>query len=387
MRSYRPSLESLESRETPSVMTYVHTPGTQDKWSDTANWRRNDNPTWLLPSPTDDVVLTSGAPAWITVDSGAFCRSIRTDNTWANGSGSLAMDNGGFLTIGGTDAPESVWNGGSLTTSSNVGTSILWLKGVIMGYYTTNFGGVRLNSLNLDVYISAGGQLLFGGASSGAYAYFNVGQDPQGNQDGGSLTSDSLTNPLNFLDSPIQMFPSSVLGPTGTWNGVNVYDSGGTIMLGRNCSLGLVSPLIISSGGTLTAYTLEGDSTVWIDGDVVLEDPGSVIDLGYSFQDNFKATVGIGGTLTLTNQAAFEVQVFGNSPNRCSSVSATNVSVDYSCDFYCITSPDATSGTHSYTPLYAAQQFTGRFGGFGFTGYAWMPNQDTHGVTLTGTIP
>jgi hypothetical protein len=56
-RERRPEIESLEDRiACAAAYTWVGGNG-ENKWSDTANWRRNGEETNLLPGPEDDITF------------------------------------------------------------------------------------------------------------------------------------------------------------------------------------------------------------------------------------------------------------------------------------------------------------------------------------------
>jgi len=163
---FRPSLESLEERTTPSIVYWVGVTGAAASWSTGANWEYADGTVAGVPASADTVIFTTtGTNPWargacyVPANTTVSCRTLQGFSSF---NYSLQIRDGAEIKVG----DGGYWNcsGG---VGSGVGDSTYWNDTGKL--YIWNDGSEALPLFKFD------GGSMNGGSSGGNKGYLIVG--------------------------------------------------------------------------------------------------------------------------------------------------------------------------------------------------------------------
>jgi hypothetical protein len=284
-RRYRPWLELLEDRLTPSTVNWTAYSGS---WIDATNWT-DDMGMHRLPTAADDAVIDVGGVAVThSVGSDTVHSLTLSDNAHANlvfSGGSLTLESGsavgstdGFILSGGT-----VNGTGTLTVSS--GGTLTWTSGTMSGTTEVASGG----SLQIS---GTSTKFLSGGTLSNAGTVNRSGSGSLVLQTGGTINN-MAGGLFNFLDD------SGITNNGGTSfsNAGTVRKSGGTLTSTIAVAFhGLDGEVLDAQSGTLGL----GGGGSFSGGTAVTATAGTAALTAGMFTASDGASLGSAGALSVT---------------------------------------------------------------------------------------
>jgi hypothetical protein len=365
-KQYRPKLEVLEDRNVPSSMVWQ--PSNGDRWDagpGIGNGAYNfwNNSTGLratrVPNMTDDVSFSPISRSDCIIPNGftAACNSLYGS---FNYTGILEIN--GVLNVYGTGS--SSWLGsGQISTNTSAG--ILNIIGRFE-YDSVDINMFVAQPPALNVYLSYGGSMFFGGNFMNLGANLHIGRNSNGGIAGGTVTFDQLNNIVSAQHSAsIEVTSNGILniGPGVDVINLGGFTSEGQINLDDGCQLAMnIAVDMYINGGYVRA-----DDT----GTMTITAPNVYI-------NNTTITCGLGidystlhfisASVVITN-SIISIDVNSSINGQCDLISCDgDITVDSSDELKIYTCGANVNQNFSYQVITVAEEINGNFGNFTWGG-------------------
>jgi hypothetical protein len=334
-RGFRPEIEFLEGRLTPSTTTWTGADyQNSTAWSDANNWSGG------VPTANSVVVFTSNSSvksSTSTIDQAYTVAGIQIDPLWGgtiNGNGNLTLASGSANEWdSGSINPAvgvSITNNGTLTLNGS-GDVIFGGNGTLVNNGTINQTGAG----NLQLAGSGNKAVTLDNTATGVYNFQTDSGIDNGYSAGGTIINAGLiekTHGTGTSHIAPAGFPAAMLTNTGTIDAASgtlslqtsTNDTNGTFTAAAGATLNLTDfadffdSFVFTENGTFTA---SGAGTIALPGGALADGPSGAtfnIPSSIAFQDSGGAisvpantTLTYNGLLTLTNASGTNVNLQG----------------------------------------------------------------------------